>query len=176
MSVAVTYAEALFQAAEDKNAVTQVASDLAAVREALAPHTDVARVLLNPQVDTRAKKSAVAGLAQTANPLTVNLLQVLVDRGRLEELPGIADAYSARVADAAGEIRVEVITAVPLPDDLRAQLIARIAEQTGRSPQITEQVDPEIIGGLVLRVGGVMTDASVRGRLAGLRQTIRGNN
>lgn len=173
MSVAVTYAEALYEAAAAKDVVEQVGSDLDEVRDALDPGGEVARVLLNPQVDSRAKKAAVAGLAQAANPLTVNLLQVLVDRGRLEEFPAIVDAFSARVADAAGEIRVEVTTAVPLPDDLRKQLIERIHLQTGRAPLISEQVDPEIIGGIILRVGGVMTDASVRGRLNGLRQTVR---
>ncbi len=172
MSVAATYAEALYQAAAAKGAVPTVAGDLDAVRAALTPDGEVARVLLNPQVDTRAKKSAVAGLAQSADALTVNLLQVLVDRGRLEELSAIADAFAARVADAAGEISVEVTTAVALPDDLRAQVVQRIADQTGKTPKITERVDPEIIGGLVLRVGGVMTDASVRGRLASLRQSI----
>lgn len=173
MSVAATYAEALYEAAASASAVERVAADLTAVREALAPGSDIAQVLLNPQVDSRAKKSAVVGLGQSASPLTVNLLQVLVDRGRLDELPEIVDAFSARVAEAAGEIRVEVTTAVPLADDLRAQLVDRIAQQTGRTPAITERVDPEIIGGLVLRVGGVMTDASVRGRLNGLRQRVK---
>lgn len=172
MSVAATYAEALFQAAADKGSVAAVASDLDALRVALAPDGEIARVLYNPQVDSRAKKAAVAGLGQSADALTVNLLQVLVDRGRLEELGAITDAFAARVAAEGGEISVEVTTAVPLPDDLRAQVVQRIADQTGKTPVITERVDPEIIGGLILRVGGVMTDASVRGRLTGLRQSI----
>lgn len=174
MSVAVTYAEALYQAAAANDSVTRVAQDLSAVRDAMSPDGEVARVLLNPQVDSRAKKAAVAGLSSTASPLTVNLLNVLVDRGRLDELPAISDAFAARVSEADGEIQVEVTTAVPLPDDLRTQVLQRIAEQTGRTPKITEKVDPDIIGGLVLRVGGVMTDASVRGRLIGLRQSING--
>ncbi len=63
-------------------------------------------------------------------------------------------------------------SAIPLVDDLRAKVVARIREQTGKTPEITERVDPDIIGGLVLRVGGVVTDASVRGRLDGLRRSI----
>lgn len=173
MSVATTYAEALYQAAAEKDVVTQVSGDLAGLRTALASDHDVARVLHSPQVESRAKKAALGGLANTANPLTVNLLQVLVDRGRLEELPAIADAFAQRVLAASGQISVEVTTAVPLDVDLRAKVVARISEQTGRAPEITERVDPEIIGGLVLRVGGVVTDASVRGRLEGLRKTIQ---
>jgi F-type H+-transporting ATPase subunit delta len=145
---------------------------LDALAEALGADSDVARVLNSPKVDSRAKKAALGSLADTANPLTINLLQVLVDRGRLEELPTVAQAFADRVASAEGRLAVEVTSAIPLVDDLRAKVVARIREQTGKTPEITERVDPDIIGGLVLRVGGVVTDASVRGRLDGLRRSI----
>ena len=131
-------------------------------------------MLHNPQVESRVKKAAIAGLAGSVSPLTVNLLQVLIDRGRLEDLAPISASFADRVADAEGRIAVEVTSAISLPQDLREQVTARIQEQTGKTPEITERVDPEIIGGLVLRVGGVVTDASVRGRLDGLRRTITG--
>ncbi len=172
MGVSATYAEALYQAAADKDAVGQVAANLDALAEALGADSDVARVLNNPKVDSRAKKAALGALADMANPLTINLLQVLVDRGRLEELPSVAGAFADRVASAEGRLAVEVTSAIPLVDDLRAKVVERIREQTGKTPEITERVDPDIIGGLVLRVGGVVTDASVRGRLDGLRRTI----
>lgn len=174
MSVAGTYAEALYQAAAGSDSVARVAADLAALREALGPDSDVGRALLNPQVESRVKKDAVARLADTASPLTVNLLQVLIDRGRLDELGAIEAAFGERVSEAEGRIAVEVTSAIALPPDLREQVVARIREQTGKTPEITEHVDPEIIGGLVLRVGGVVTDASVRGRLDGLRRSIAG--
>ncbi len=176
MSVATTYAEALFQAADHAAAVDLVSADLAGVREAIAPGTEVGRVLLNPKVDSAAKKAAIDGLTETTHSLTVNLLRVLVDRGRLDEIPAIADAFSARVDQAAGQIAVEVTSAVPLPDDLRAQVVDRSTQQTGRAAKITERVDPDIIGGLVLRVGPVVTDASVRGRLRSLRRSITGTH
>jgi len=172
VSVAGTYAAALYQAAADKRAVADVSADLAELGEALGADSDVARVLHNPQVESRVKKAAIAGLAGSVSPLTVNLLQVLIDRGRLEDLATISASFADRVADAAGRIAVEVTSAIPLPQDLREQVAARISEQTGKTPEITERVDPEIIGGLVLRVGGVVTDASVRGRLDGLRRSI----
>ena len=172
MSVAGTYAEALHQAAVEKDAVAAISADLAALTEALGTGTDVGRVLHNPQVESRAKKAAVAGLTDSVNPLTVNLLQVLIDRGRLEDLPEIGAAFAQRVADAEGRIAVEVTSAIALPEDLRRQVAVRIQQQTGKTPEITERVDPEIIGGLVLRVGGVVTDASVRGRLDGLRRSL----
>jgi F-type H+-transporting ATPase subunit delta len=172
VSVAGTYAEALYQAAAEKRAVADVSADLAALGDVLTPDSEVGRVLHNPQVESRVKKAALAGLAGNISPLTVNLLQVLIDRGRLDDLAPISAAYEERVAEAEGRINVEVTTAVPLPDDLRDKIVSRIREQTGRTPDITERVDPQIIGGLVLRVGGVVTDASVRGRLDGLRRSI----
>lgn len=172
MSVAATYAEALYQAAADKGAVTDVSADLAVLGDVLAPDSELGRALTNPQVDSRVKKAAVAALADRLSPLTINLLQVLIDRSRLEDLAPISASFAERVADAEGRIPVELTTAIRLPDDLRAQVAARIQEQTGKTPEITERVDPEIIGGLVLRVGGVVTDASVRGRLDGLRRSI----
>lgn len=176
MSVATTYAEALYQAAHGSNAVEHVSADLSALAEALGSDSDVARVLHNPKVDSRTKKAALGALAGNANPLTINLLQVLVDRGRLDELPSLASAFAERVASAEGRLAVEVTSAIPLVDDLRAKVVERIREQTGKTPEITERVDPDIIGGLVLRVGGVVTDASVRGRLDGLRRTISDAN
>lgn len=172
MGVSTTYAEALYQAADGTNTVGQVAADLSALAEALGADSDVARVLHNPKVDSRAKKAALGALAGSANPLTVNLLQILVDRGRLEELPSLASAFADRVALAEDRLAVEVTSAIPLVDDLRAKVVERIREQTGKIPEITERVDPDIIGGLVLRVGGVVTDASVRGRFDGLRRSI----
>jgi len=174
MSAATTYAEALFQAADQAGAVDMVSSDLATVREVLAPGSEIGRVLLNPELDSKAKKSAFGALEGNTHPLTVNLLRVLVDRGRLEEVPAIADAFAERVNQASGQIAVEVTSAVPLPDDLRAKVVERITEQTGRAARITEKVDPDIIGGLVLRVGAVVTDASVRGRLRTLRKQVTG--
>ena len=172
MGVSTTYAEALYQAADGTNTVGQVAADLSALAEALGADSDVARVLHNPKVDSRSKKAALGALAGSANPLTVNLLQILVDRGRLEELPSLASAFADRVALAEDRLAVEVTSAIPLVDDLRAKVVERIREQTGKTPEITERVDPDIIGGLVLRVGGVVTDASVRGRFDGLRRSI----
>lgn len=174
MSAATTYAEALFEAADQAGAVEAVRDDLNALREVIDARTDVGRVLLNPEIDSDVKKNAVAALEGTNNHLTVNLLRVLIDRGRLEEIPEIATAYASRVDRASGQIVVEVTSAVPLTDDLRSQVVARVTEQTGRAAKIIETVDPDILGGLVLRIGGVVTDASVRGRLRGLRKSITG--
>ena len=103
-----------------------------------------------------------------------NFLQVLLDRGRITEFPEVARAFQERVARAEDRIEVEAVTAVPLPDDLRARIVKRIEEKTGSAVSLTESVDPEIVGGLVLRVAGVVVDGSVRHGIDELREAMQG--
>jgi F-type H+-transporting ATPase subunit delta len=172
VSVAATYAEALFEAALESDAVDDVASDTAAFAQAMRESAELREVLSSPEVETRAKKAALTGLTEGANPLTANFLQVLVDRGRMTEFPEIAKAFQERVARAEHRLEVEAITAVPMPDDLRKRIVQRIQGQTGATVELTESVDPDIVGGLVLRVGGVVVDGSLRRRLDELRHNL----
>jgi F-type H+-transporting ATPase subunit delta len=170
VSVAATYAEALYESAVDFGNVPEVAAQLAEFRDAVDASPELNDLLLNPEFDTRIKKEVVGRLTAGANPLVANFMQVLLDRGRADDLPAIADEFSDRVAAAEGRLRVRVRTAVPLPDDLRDRLVAQISERTGRTVDIDAIVDPEIVGGLVIESDGSVVDASVRQRLADLRQ------
>ena len=173
MSVATTYAEALYEAAADADAVEAVSADVAEFAEAYAGSDELRSVLDNPEIDTRTKKGTVTALTEGANPLVANFLQVLLDRGRMHEFGEIARAFGERVARAQDLLEVEAVTAVPLPDDLRARIVKRIEEKTGSSVALTESVDPDIVGGLVLRVGGVVVDGSVRHRIDELREALQ---
>jgi ATP synthase F1 delta subunit len=173
VSVATTYAEALYEAAGEAGAVSEVASQVGAFAEAWAESPDLRNVLANPEVDRRDKKTAVAALTTDAHPIVANFLQVLIDRGRLAEFPEIAAAVEDRVARAEDRVEVEAITAVPLPDDLRRRIIERVRGTTGATVDLTESVDPDVVGGLVLRVGGTVVDGSVRHRIEELRQSLR---
>jgi F-type H+-transporting ATPase subunit delta len=172
VSVAATYAEALFEAATEADAVDVVAADLAAFAQAMRESAELRAVLTSPEVDTRAKKGAVADLTEGGHPLAANFLQVLIDRGRIADLPEIARAFQERVARAEHRLQVEAITAVPMPDDLRKRVVQRIQGQTGATVELTESVDPDIVGGLVLRIGGVVVDGSLRRRLDELRHNL----
>lgn len=165
MSVAATYAEALYGAAKEAGAVDAVAGDLRSLVESIGTSPDVLRLIESPDVAVEAKKGALAGIFAERNPTLANFLKVVLDRGRASDLPDIAKAFTAKVDDAEGRIAVEAITAVPLPDDLRQKILDKVQRETGRTPFVTERVDPEIVGGLILRVGSVMLDASVRRHL-----------
>lgn len=175
MSVAATYAEAMYEAAADGSAVDAVARDVATFAAAVEESEPLRAALDSPEVDSVAKKGIVEALAADAHPLVLNFLRVLADRGRLAELPEIAEAFAARVARAEHRIEVEAVTAVPLPDDLRERIVERVRRTTGAEEvALTETVDPDIVGGLVLRVGGAVVDGSVRHRIEELRQSLRG--
>lgn len=173
MSAAATYADALHAAASEAGAVADVGADLEAFRAAGEESPELAAALASPEVETRARKAIVAALTEQAHPLVSNFLQVLIDRGRIEELPEIAAAYAERVDEAEGRVEVRAITAVALSDELRAHVARRLEEKLGRSVELSESVDPELIGGLVLELEGAVVDGSVRGRLAGLHAALR---
>jgi ATP synthase F1 delta subunit len=173
VSVAATYAEALFEAAGDAGAVDAVAEEVAGFAAAVEESAELRQFLDNPEVEAKAKKEALRELTSSANPITRNFLQVLVDRGRITEFTEIARAFAERVAAEEGRLEVEAVTAVPLPDDLRARIVEEISRKTGRSVDLTESVDPEIVGGLVLRIGGAVVDGSVRHHIEELRAAMR---
>lgn len=172
MSVAGTYGEALYEAASDGGALAAVASDLDGFRALLGDSEELRTALSDPEVELPARKRVVEQLTADANPLLTNFLLVLLDRDRLGELTPIAEAFAARVAEAEGRIAVHAVTAVPLSDDLRQRIVERVRDETGRVVDLTESVEHDIIGGLVLSAGSVVMDASVREQLRDLRSTL----
>ena len=173
MSVATTYAEARYEAAADTDAVAPVAADVSAFAALVEGSAELRAVLEDPEVHAEQKKRAVVALVEGSNPLVVNFLRVLLDRGRIDEFPEIARAFQERVHRAQGRLDVHAITAVPLPADLREQIVKRIEEKTGNAVDLTESVDPDTVGGLVLHIGGVVVDGSVRRRIEDLRDALR---
>lgn len=174
MSVAATYAEALYEAAVDAGALDQVADGFGAFAQAFEESQDLRMALSNPGIEPSAKRAVVESLAEGAHPQVANMLRLLIDRDRITELPEIAEAFQARVARAEQRLEVQAVTAVPLPDDLRDRIVASLQEKTGQAVVLSESVDPDIVGGLVLRVGETVIDGSVRRRLEQLRRELTG--
>jgi F-type H+-transporting ATPase subunit delta len=173
VSVATTYADALHAAAVDRESVDEVASELEAFAGAMRDSRELSLVLTDPDIEQADRRAVIEGLTEGANPLVRNFLLVLLDRGRLSELPEIERAFAAKVTEAEGRIEVHAITAIPLTDDLRKRVVDKLEEKTGRRVELSESVDPEIIGGLVLELGTAVVDASLRTRLARLGADLR---
>jgi F-type H+-transporting ATPase subunit delta len=170
--IAEVYARALFDAARDADAVEVVGRELGGFAAALAASASLRDVLEDPQVATAAKRRVLAEVTRGGHELVANVLQLLLERGRLPVLGEMCDAYDALAAHEAQRIDVEVTSAVELSPGARDRLVARVKESTGRRVVLDAKVDPSVVGGLVLRVGDVIIDGSVRARIRQLRRRL----
>jgi F-type H+-transporting ATPase subunit delta len=132
-------------------------------------------VFTSPTVAASDKRAALDRLLPSAPPVVRNYLHILADRDRLDEVPGIAEALRELINKRRGIVTAEVTTAVPLDAQLEQVVGQRLAAYLNRQPQqvrIRTRVDPNIIGGVVARVGDRLIDDSVRGRLERLRRAL----
>jgi len=170
------YASALFDLASDKGFVTAVETDLDSLGAAIVATPDLAALIRNPQVsrtDAAKAMDAVAGVLGLSN-LTKNFIGVLAANGRLSKLPEIVRAFAIIAAAQRGEVTAEVTSAHPLTDDQLAALAAKLKAREGKEVKIKAAVDPEILGGLVVRIGSRQIDGSIRTRLNTLAQAMKG--
>jgi len=170
--VARVYARALFAAASEANVVEAVRDDLDAFVTGLGASQALRTVLTDPQIEASAKLRVVGEITRAAQPLVVNTLQLLLDRGRFGIVADLNEAYGALAAEAAALVKVDVTSAVELAPEASEQIAARVEAVTGRHVELTQRVDPDIIGGLVLRVGDVIVDSSLKARIRQLRRRL----
>jgi F-type H+-transporting ATPase subunit delta len=129
-------------------------------------------VLRNPQLEPSAKAGILSDLAGADEELFTNFLRLVAEKGRAGELLEIAAEFERLMAREERRLTVELTTARELNDDEAQAIVAQIEGAAGRKVEATRAVDPEIIGGIVLQAGSYRVDASVRGRLERLRQTL----
>jgi F-type H+-transporting ATPase subunit delta len=171
LSAVSTYAEALFEAARERDELEGVLSDLGEFVDALQDSEELRLFFYGGQIPERQKRRALDGLTEGMKSSTSNFLKVLVDNGREEILEEVLARYEELVKEHLGRIEVEVTTAVELSDDQRGRLKERLAEVLeGREIILETNVDPRLVGGAVFRYGGRMMDGSIRGRLESLRE------
>jgi len=168
-----TYARSLFQAAKEAGRLAQVRQDLSDFVEATRQVPELDELLRNPQLDRRAKVAAVEAVAGEADPLVLNFLRLLVEKGRAGEVQQVAEEFERMAAAEEGELSVELTTAYELSDGEARAIVAQIEQRSGRRVEATREVDPELIGGMVLQVGSRRVDASIRGRLEQLSRDLR---
>jgi F-type H+-transporting ATPase subunit delta len=164
------YAQALYDAAHEAGRVEQVNRDLGLFADAIAANPGLADVLENPQTAVLAKHRVVVQLAGDAEKLVRNVLLLLLDKGRFEALGDVRRELEDIVAAEAAVVEVQVTSAVALPADAEQRLREKLETGLGRTVALVTTIDPEVIGGLVLRVGDRILDASVRARIRQLRR------
>ncbi len=170
------YASALYSLASEKKAITKVEADLDTLGEALAKAPDLAALIRNPLVTRTAAAKAMEGVSALLKltDVTKNFIGVLAANGRLSALPDIIRAFASIAAAARGEVTAEVTSAHPLDDKQLKALAAKLKEREGRDVKIKASVDPEVLGGLVVRIGSRQIDSSIRTRLNSLAQAMKG--
>ena len=171
MSAISTYAEALFEAARERDELEEVLSDLGEFVDALHESEELRLFFYGGQIPERQKRRALDGLTEGMKTSTTNFLKVLVDNGREDILEEVLARYEELVKEHLGRIEVEVTTAVELSEEQRDRLKKRLADVLEVREIILEtNVNPDLIGGAVFRYGGRMMDGSIRGRLESLRE------
>jgi len=166
------YARALFEAAEEAGRVDAVASDLAAIAGAMDEVPELRAFLRNPQIDPAGKAEVLEQLTREADELVGNFVRLVAEKGRAGELPEISTELDALVAQAQNRLTVELTTAHELSDAEAKSIVQQIEKASGRTVEATRSVDPNLIGGIVLRIGSHLADGSVRGRLERLRHEL----
>ncbi len=171
MSAVSTYAEALFEAARERDELEEGLSDLGEFVDALRESEELRLFFYGGQIPERQKRRALDGLTEGMKTSTTNFLKVLVDNGREEILDEVLVRYEQLVKEHLGRIEVEVTTAIDLSDEQLDRLKERLGGVLeGREILLEANVDPDLVGGAVFRFGGKLMDGSIRGRLESLRE------
>ncbi|MBS0482234.1 MAG: F0F1 ATP synthase subunit delta [Proteobacteria bacterium] len=170
------YASALYDLASEQKAVTAVESDLDKLGQAILGSADLSALIRNPQIGRDAAAKAIDGVAGVLglSALTKNFLGVLAANRRLAALPDVIRAFGTIAAAARGEASAEVTSAHPLSAAQLEQLGEKLKARQGKDVKITAKVDPELLGGLVVRIGSTQIDSSIRTRLNTLAQAMKG--
>jgi F-type H+-transporting ATPase subunit delta len=174
-SVARRYASALFDVAQKSGATDRVGRDLTDFVTAVAGHVELGRVLASPTVPAAVKRAIMTGLLDAAGdvaPEVGRTITLLADHDRLSVLPDLAEAFAARLLEAQDVVAAEVVTAAPLAADRRQALVEALGRATGKTVTMTEQIDPDLVGGMVARVGSLVYDGSVSRQLERLRDRL----
>lgn len=170
-TVARRYAQALFQEAEGEGRVDRVDDGVDAVRASLDGSRELERLFASPVIPSAKKEAVLTQLfSDRVDPLLLRLMRLLVEKGREELLPSVIRAYGQLRDERLGVVEAHVRTALPLGPDEAEALKAALERTTGQKVRLRLEVEPSLIGGLVVRVGDTVYDGSARHQLESLRE------
>ena len=172
--VARTYARALFEAAKEHGRIDEVRDELGTLVEAIREVPELRAMIRNPELDPPEKADALAAFLKDADELLRNFVRLVAEKGRAPMLEEIVREYDALVSAEERILSVELTTAFELSDDEASSIVEQIEQASGRRVEANRTVDPGLIGGVVLKVGTLEVDSSVRGRLDRLRRELAG--
>ncbi len=170
------YATALYDLADQQKRLDEVAADLRVLRGLIDESADLRRMIRSPVLTRAAQAKAIAALAASAGfqPLVRNILGLMAKNRRLFVLPEVVEAYLTELAARRGEVTAQVISAQALSETQRQTLDERLRRAVGGKVAIELRVDPSLLGGLVVRLGSRMVDASLSSKLHRLQLAMKG--
>jgi len=166
------YADALFEVAREKGRLDSIGEGLAQFADAVADDVTMQRFFFSPRFSSAEKSEGLARAVSGADQELVNFLELLIEKQRMTELFRIRREYEQLSKRERKQIDVTVTSAVELDPAVVARIGEEIERQTGSSVELASGVDEEILGGLVLQVGNMVLDASIRSRLEKLRKSV----
>jgi F-type H+-transporting ATPase subunit delta len=175
-SLAGRYATALFGLARDENQIDAVTRSLDTLEAAITESADFRALTTSPLVGRAEAGKAIRALTPTLgiDPTTAKFIGVLADNGRLSELKSVIKAVRQLAAGHRNETTAEITSAFPLDDKQVAALKGNLKTRSGRDVVIDAKVDPSLLGGLVVRLGSQMIDASIKTKLNNLALAMKG--
>jgi F-type H+-transporting ATPase subunit delta len=170
--IAQVYARSLFEVAQEQGVLDEVHEQLGQFADALHDTRELGVFFFSPYFSSQEKKDALKRMIEDAEPTFTNFLEALVERHRMPAIFRIRADFDSLWDDEHQLLPVQVTSAIDLDEATVKSIGKRIGEQTGRTVELTSSVDPEILGGIVLRVGNFILDASIRNRLNQLRKQV----
>src|SRR5947209_405988 len=170
--IAEVYSRSLFEVAKEHDALDEIHDELGEFADELAENRELQTFFFSPYFSSEEKKDGIGRVVEDANEYFVRFLELLAERHRLPALMRIRRAFEALYAEERKLLPVTITSAVELDKKTVKEIGSRIEEQTGRRVELASQVDPNVLGGLVMRVGNVILDASIRSRLEKLRREV----
>lgn len=169
------YAQALFDLAAEQKKVASVEADLKSMKAAIADSGDLRTLLASPAFDAEAKRKGLTAIADKAkfDAVTKKFLGLLAVNGRASALSAVIAAFERLAAEARGAVSAEVVSALPLSAAQAKGVAAALRQALGKDPEITTRVDPALLGGIKVKVGSRLFDASLRSKLDSLKFALK---
>lgn len=170
--IAQVYARSLFEVAKEHDKLDVIHEQIGQFTDELDRNRDLQVFFFSPYFSSQEKKDGIAKAIEGGDEHVVRFLELLAERHRLPVLFRIRRAFDALWAEENKLLPVRITSAVELDQELVKSIGQKIEDQTGRHIELTANVDPDVLGGLVMRVGNMIMDGSVRGRLERLRKEV----
>ncbi len=172
--IARVYARALFEVAKERGKLDVLHEQLVAFADALSDSQDLRLFFFSPYFSTQEQLDGLARVLDGAEPELVSFIELLIEKHRMPVIFRIRRAYAKLWEEEHRILNVEITSAIELDQDTLGTLSERIRQSTGRRIALTTQVDPDILGGIVVRVGNAILDVSIRHRIEQLRRQVAG--